>query len=496
MKMVQISCLNDVSTIRAEQGRTRRLLHQLTGQLLREVLIRSLRGSLLIGGGLLTLSSTGLWQYVESSFNAHDVRRAAAWTPSTDTSTVVVLAIDDEGFERFFGGRSPLDRTKMIQLLETVHENAKLAESIALDIDLSPGAGEDPSALVNFLGTHGASRWVLVDPVLQAEDPQPERAAWRQCLCDTGVRFGHPYQPTEFGYGSPTHQFAGALPAVALDPTDNCARQLQRKQAPAGALRKVAAPVSPIGLKDGVVIPFSGDLGTVALALDSLQPRYVFIGGTWGKLDVFATPFQERYGVQMHAASAQGQMDRHRLAPHGVRLAVSWLVVALMSMAFTFAYQRLTLHVAPWASTLPGHQFIMKRAWPMALLGMTFASLLLVAEALAFLHAQTGYWIPSAHVAITVTGSMLFVWNWGLNDISTESSLKSAWTNVVIKPIQADRRSAAHAWQWLRAGSPATLTPPVSRPRAALELLCASSSLLVQTMLPMLSLAYAIGKPL
>jgi hypothetical protein len=145
------------------------------------------------------------------------------------------------------------------------------------------------------------------------------------------VRFGHPYQPTEFGYGSPTHQFAGALPAVALDPTDNCARQLQRKQAP-----------------------------------------------------------------------------------------------------------------------------------------------LLVAEALAVLHAQTGYWIPGAHVAITVTGSMLFVWNWGLNDISTESSLKSAWTNVVIKPIQADRRSAAHAGQWLRAGSPATLTSPVSRPRAALELLCAS----------------------
>lgn len=68
----------------------KRLLSAYSRHFFAEVLGRSLRGSLLVGGSILLLSKTGLWLYLASSLSAHDLQRSASWDVGNADAEVVV----------------------------------------------------------------------------------------------------------------------------------------------------------------------------------------------------------------------------------------------------------------------------------------------------------------------------------------------------------------------------------------------------------------------
>lgn len=483
------------------------LLNSLAGQILREVLIRTLRGSLLIGGAIMLLSSTGTWKYLASSFSAHDFGRAASVSVQDGLSSVAVVAISDRAYEQYFSGRSPLDRRKLLDLLKVIDQAAPAAKGVLVDLDLAPAQGSDQGSLFKYLAER-PSRWVLAEPVIKAEDDTPTRKAWREGLCEAGVRLGLPYLPSEFGYVSSSHQFDGALSQVALDSGFNCARLaklLQSGGAPGAEtkLTRVSAPMSPTFVDRGVVLPFQGDLGELAEMIKAANPQWIVLGGTWGTGDVMNTPMGERYGVQLHAAALEGQLQGRRQAPYVAQLFSAWISLALIGVLLAAVYQVLATAVLPWADKYPGHQFLAQRLWPIAMALLVFACVLLISELLARVHARFGFWLPTATIAGVVFGSVLFVWNWGLNKIVSQKDAGAAWKSTVVTPMLTDwsamKAAAASA---MRPGGGGAGTqdgksaPGLTRVRAALEFLLAGASLSAQTVLPVATFVAAFHRTL
>jgi hypothetical protein len=482
-------------------------MHALVGQILREVLIRTLRGSLLIGGAIMLLSSTGTWKYLASSFSAHDFGRAASVSALDGLSPVAVVAISDQAYEHYFAGRSPLDRRKLLELLKVIDEAAPAAKGVLVDLDLAPVQGSEQGYLLKYLSERPA-RWILAEPVTKAEDDTHTRKAWRDSLCQAGVRLGLPYLPSEFGYVSSSHQFMGALSQVALDEGFNCARlaKLLTDESVTGGetkLMRMSAPMSPTFVDRGVVLPFQGDLSELAAMIKAANPQWIVLGGTWGTGDVMNTPLGERYGAQLHAAALEGQLQGRRQAPYVAQLFSAWVSLALIGVLLAAVYQLLATAVLPWADKYPGHQFLAQRLWPIGMALLVFACVLLISEVLARVHARFGFWLPTATIAGVVFGSVLFVWNWGLNKIISQKDAGSAWKSTVVMPIQTDWSAIkVAACTLIRTGeSPAAAgdgksAPDFTRARAALELLLASASLSAQTVLPAVTFVAAFHRTL
>ena len=88
---------------------------------------------------------------------------------------------------------------------------------------------------------------------------------------------------------------------------------------------------------------------------------------------------------------------------------------------------------------------------------------------------------------------LVFVWNWGLNKMVRYDSVSAAWRQVVVAPIQGDWKAARHALGLLRSHARGhAVLGELSAPRASLELLAAVSSLLIQTLFPLLAFSSAL----
>jgi hypothetical protein len=475
-------------------------------QLIWVVLVHSLRGSLLIGGAMLIVSSTGTWRFFASSFTAHDMRRAAVWSQDNVSSNVVMVAIDDVGYDSFFGGQSPLQPDRLVRLARAVDEGATAAKAIVVDLDLSPAPGANATTLPTFFAGVRPGRWIVADPGNGDSPTAPAKLAWQDEVCKAGARFAHPFVPTQFGYAQGTHQFPGGLAQAALQPEFDCAAHhaLAGTTDSAGnyRLKRVAAPLSAQYLNNGLVIPFQGDLEALKATLDALQPQFVVLGGTWGRQDVIGTPFGERFGLHQHAAAIDGALQRATLAPNVVQLAWAWMVLSVLSLVLSVCQKILNIAVEPWTSGYPGHRFLLQHLWPLLAVCISIACLLLVSEAGAILRARTGYLLPSATVAAVTLISLLLIWNWGRTPIARYDGAGLTWKMVVTNPIRADWVSMVNGWRQWRGKSATTppasalLHPPLSSKRALAECMLAACALFAQTALPMLSLAYAISKPL
>lgn len=469
------------------------------GQLMGEVLLRTLRGSLLVAGGMFMITSTGVWQYLASSLAAHDLQRSARWTV-TDSTDVVVVAIDDQAFEEHFGGRSPLDRQRLHALLRAVDDSAPPTAVLVVDLDLSPVPDQPGDALTALWRETRPLRWVIADPVLTVPDASAQRSAWREAVCGAGVGLGLPYVPFEFGYASSSHQYRGSLAHVASLGEAGCG--VWRREVLGGPvqdgmlqLTKLVAPLHGSTLSEGVVIPFQGDVDALKATLAQLAPKAVVIGGTWGRSDLFSTPFGERYGVQLHAAALKGHLERLRMAPYGVQVLCGWLLVAILSLCMASLRRWVVRVCSPWNDSAPGHKFFMRRIWPLLITALMLAALLGISELLAIVHGRTGYWIPTTSVAFVVFASMVFVWNWGINEMPLHGSVSRAWHNVFVVPLKDDIlgfRTAARRLVQKDASHPIAM----SRPRAALESALCGLSLGAQTVFPVIALYFAVTRPL
>jgi len=462
-----------------------------------EIFVHTLRGSLLVGGVVLLLSNTGAWQYFASSMLAHDIKRAAHWSQSDSSNPrVVVVAIDDAGYQNYFSAKSPIDRDRVKQLLQTVSVHAPNAKRIVLDLDLSPVPGQmaEQKELDDFFLT-APKRWVLAAVNSGSEKDRVDQKTWRAQLCQKGISFGLPYLPNEFGYPRLTHQYHNGLADMAVQAAGRCAE-------PSDTFKQKVMPLSPTMLQTGLVIPFNGNLKALGDMLDTVEPDWVVVGGAWGSTDIFATPFGDRFGVQVHAAALAGSMEQQRVAPHLLQLMVAWIFVSLASVLLGYMTVSLGRLFTPVSDEMAGHRFFTKSILPLvftlSVLGMLFA----LSEVLSALHARTGYWIPSSVVGCTALATMILVWNWGKGATHAHLSLKEGWTKVVSLPIKQDMQSVAMAFQVVRHGPQPQawgVEPshaPISRKRAAFEGVFALLSLIMQTIAPLGSVLYAAFKSL
>ncbi len=347
-------------------------------------------------------------------------------------------------------------------------------------------------------------RWVLAAPGLALAKDSPVREAWRQRLCTAGIRLGLPYLPTDFGYASTRFQFRGSLSQVAPDPGFDCARMrrlLQGLPRGQGQLRlpRVAAPLAPDVARQGVVIPFQGDLAQLGMLLREIQPQWVVVGGAWGRNELFDSPVGPRYGVQLQAAALAGRLRGYELAPLAVQLLVAWLFLAIMDLVLGVFYAGVEQCLDPWKQDYPGHRFLAERLWPIALVLLVSAGILTASYAAARLWMLSGYWIASPVLAAAAWVNVLFVWKWGLARPQRHDTTASAWTQVFLDPVRADWRAMRAAAGALLAALSGDAGSP-GRPGAArslLEWLAAGASLLVQTGFPLLVIWRALrGNPL
>ena len=480
-----------------------RLWGQLSGQFWYETLIRTLRSSFLIGGAAVIVSSTGAWKYLVSSFAAHDFVVASSHPPTRSAPSVVAVAIDRTAYRGYFGDRSPLDPARLQQLLETISDAAPQARAIVIDIDTAPWSGHPQRRLVRFFAAN-PRRWVLAEPGLAWAGRTTRRIAWRQRLCSAGVRLGLPYLPTDFGFVSTGYQFAGGLSQVAVDPGFDCARMqrlLQTMPRSDGQLRlrRIPAPMAPDVARQGVVIPFHGDLAQLGMLLRETMPQWIVVGGAWGRNDRFDTPVGQRYGMQLQAAALAGRLRGYRLAPLAVQLLAAWMFLAVMDLLLGWLHRGVERWLDPWKADYAGHRFLAERMWPITLVVLVTAGVLVVSYAGARLWMRTGYWVASPVIAAAAFVNVLFVWKWGLSKPQRHSNTASAWKTVFVDPVRTDWGAVCAAARDLRARVSTTIASP-ERPgvaRSLVELLAAGASLLVQTGFPLLVIWRALsGAPL
>lgn len=458
--------------------------------------LRSMRASLVTGAALTLLGSLGVGKYLNSSLQAVDVRRAAALTPDTrKDARVLVIGIDDQAFQGFFDGQSPLRQDHLAELLETVAAHAGKARRIVVDIDLAPTRRLAHAQRLEQVLSAAGSRWVLVTADGATQADSSERAAWRERLCRQGVSFALPAVATEFGYVRMGHQYRGALADVAW-------RQQQQCLAPEAPTELRRMALSPHELAEGTTVPFSGDLGALAQMIDALEPEWVVIGGMWGKDDVFQTPFGDRFGVQVHAAGLAGHVRGEREAPYLLQTAFAWGVVSAMTMLAAGISMRLR-RVARGGATelLPGHRFLDHGVRPLLLLLVVCACIAWVSWALGALWASSGYWIPSSSVVVITLVTVALSWNWGRDDIrrgAKDGGMAQEVDALLVTPLplQAEWQSVKQCLPWRAQDSVLAPWAALSARRRWLEGGLSALALLVQFGLPLLSFGLLLKQQL
>jgi hypothetical protein len=465
------------------------VLRQLVGIFFSESVAHALRGSVLVAVMLLFLNATGAWKYFESTVRAHEFGRSAAQTHSVDAARLpLVILVDDAGYERYFEAKSPVDRARMLALLQTIAAHTDRNARVLVDIDLSPAPGQErvQGQLERFLaGAPG--KWVL--PAVRSANPETaaQLAAWRAGLCAAGIDFGLPYIPNEFGYPKLTHQYAGAL-ADAAASRGTCVDPQQ-------PLVQKPMPLSPLALKSGMVIPFSGDLAALGDMLDMLHPASIVLGGAWGQTDIFASPFGDRFGAQIHAAALAGADSGHRLAPHWMEALLSWTFVSVLSTLLVYLMRFFSAHMEGSHAGMVGHAFFAMRLQPVLLLAVVFLAFLSLTELIALIQAH-GLWIDDTHLAAYLLVWFFITLNAGRKMPAGYTNWRAVFRGYIASPLLADAKSVIASWKALIAPVPGAAGPVISRRRAAFEGTCALISLTMQSLVPAASLMFLLYRSL
>jgi hypothetical protein len=477
-------------------------LNIVLGQILYGVLAKTVRSSFLFMGGVLLVSGTSAWKFAESNLSAHDFTRAAHWMAG-ESSDVVTIGIDDSAYADFFGGRSPLDRARLLTLLQAIQGAAPQAKKIVIDLDLAPVPGDQQNDLFNFLVV-GKNQWILAEPIRGLADENEATKGWRQRLCDAGMSLGLPYLPSEFGYLNTGQQYAYSLANVAIHPDkqlcDNfiAATNAQAQAHARQGLQKVAFTMSPSYVKDGLVVPFHGNIEELTSTLSLMSPRYIIVGGVWGTGDILQTPFGDRYGAQLHAAAMDGALKHERPLPYVLNFLVIWLAVGSLTILLAKLQGILFNWVEKGDTDLPGHDMLLNKLWPLFVMVLSFAWVILLSEGLAGLFSLTGLQIGSAMAAASVLAYVLFSWNFGLNEIHHQTDMKKTLASKFLNPFEADLKSIRGSVVCLlghkSTASEILKQSSFSKMRTILELTLSVASLLLQTLLPLLVLYFAILK--
>jgi len=274
------------------------------------------------------------WLDVISIRVAHSIHLDNDHLPDTQklNNAPIVLHIGDKMYERFFFQKSPLDRTKLSLIIQDIINEQP--DSVAIDIDLSPGADEffSPSQSQRDLDSMlkkaanscllGAKCITLVTPHrVQSKDIQGYQYNWMKDRCLEGVEFAYPtltanhaliisYPSSLPNLGNVVLSNAGSSPylrrglceyinshtaeqffnhqKLATSPAGFGTRQLN-----ASYFQLINEKTSRVGFKLNALSD---------IPLDTLRGKVVFLGGSYGKDDSFYTVAGKYAGVFIHAA--------------------------------------------------------------------------------------------------------------------------------------------------------------------------------------------------
>jgi hypothetical protein len=319
-----------------------------------------------------------------------------------------------------------------------------------------------------------------------------------------------PYLPTEFGYLNTKFQYTHSLADVALNgPSNSCAAisaliETAQKSDQRPELQKVAFTMNPSYVKDGMLIPFHGDLQELASTLRMLNPRYIVLGGVWGTTDILNTPFGDRYGVQLHAAAIDGALKHQRALPYALNFLVIWLSVGLFTIFIAMLQSGLQVWLDGGDPELPGHKFLSSKLWPLFVMVLSFGWILALSEILALLFALTNIQVSTAVTAASLLAYVLLDWNFGLQEVHYHVDFHETLDHVVIDPVRTDVQSIRlglrrlfgtnDASQPIEQPQGARVFADISRGRTVVELLLATSSLTLEIMVPVCTMYFSILK--
>jgi CHASE2 domain-containing sensor protein len=244
-------------------------------------------------------------------------------------SQAVVVAIDSETHKRDYLERSPLNRCVLLSHLKEIYDSSP--RLVVIDLDLSPAlkppeSGGDDHGWGNIAKCEEALKetiqartkeipTVLVTPFGEREVTAKE---WVGEMKKAGVRFGNAKLPLEYGVVLTYYSHPAALAQVAR--ASYCAHAPDTR---CGNIRSVSDnhPDSPPPFeehKSMLNFQLSSSLAPKAIydgiSTHNLRGRVVFLGATYGGDDLFLTPLDEKYGVELHAiafASTFKQIIEH-----------------------------------------------------------------------------------------------------------------------------------------------------------------------------------------
>lgn len=357
----------------------------------------------------------------------------AAPTGAQAAARPAILAVDDRAFERDFRERTPLDRRTLLGLLEPVL--AASPRVIAIDLDLSPilDANEAERAAQAALDARIAAAAATTPIVLAVPAPsdnaaRTEAAArWMRALCAApGIHFAYPEVVQN---GGVVTKWAATLPALgqvafAVASGDDGAMRTTVLPPPCDVVRAGDGPLpflDPL-IRPGMIDAALADLrlqpldvrflgtaeatpralaGLAPEAAASLRGRSVFLGGTWGVQDRFATAAARVPGVVVHAAVFHSAGDPIRALPEWLLVVIATLAGTVVLIVFERPWTRYFEELQRLGEKPPLGARIRAERWTLVVLLMLVAGLVLSVLASGFLLAQAT-WFNFAPVIVAL----------------------------------------------------------------------------------------------
>jgi hypothetical protein len=282
--------------------------------------------------------------------------------PSDEHLDLAVLRIDQHHFDdpkEGYGGRSPLDRGRLLADLKALLQAQPGLESIGFDLDLSPTVLGQPDAdelaLYRELGRLPI-RFTLILPL--EEQKQADFIEWfdAQFKDAPNVQLAHPEIVTSFGLATrlradprcPSLGIAMQQRAAAPAEGNRTCRTVQTGHCRGDTCRDLAyhhlarlrSTIEPL-YADDRLLPLPRQIE----ALKARPLRTVLIGAAYGTDDVFETAVGPMYGVDVHAASMLGEPERYShvadfIADLFIGMVFGWLVASFWRRYFRVAAGR------------------------------------------------------------------------------------------------------------------------------------------------------------
>jgi CHASE2 domain-containing sensor protein len=337
--------------------------------------------ALILALGISVLDSYGWLNQIEND----SLRIVAAMQEYLPTTSVmaksgsledpVVVAISPQLYEGLFTQTSPLNRDRLLELLEPIiNEKPAL---VVIDLDLSPGVGGN-SRLDELLrySNQQSERLLLAAPFPVTYLPLIEaKYEWMWSMCNppkaTPIRFAYPGLPIAKGmnlrYFQGRHTLAEE--SCRLLHGENCSHSTSRPAAlsddspcalvskgrnSATFLDSIANEKAPEHSQSGhyrsqvhidptILRTTAANivlLEALPLNLPRLTNRIVFVGGAYDPADRFLTVAGYQPGVVIHAAAYKTMLAGTKEIPHSYGLLADIIFGILAGIGFHSSWER------------------------------------------------------------------------------------------------------------------------------------------------------------